>query len=570
MGISVKQALELDCLKEGKVLSGDRGLSNIITCVNIMEVPDVVKWLRGGELLLTSGFAFRGDVGLEDSLVYKLAQKGVAALAVKPGQYLDSVPESLIAQADEIGLPLIEIPRTLPYMDIMIPIHERIYDEQLARLRRATRVYELLSKVVLEGGSLNDLCSSLSRLIENPVIMYDLVLDEIAFSETENGLETLFRDKAVDEKNAVKTGIMALQRALQQNSWDSCPDRFDIDLEVPYDPPKHLRLAGTRMAVRIRSDVCGYLVVLEANRPLTGEDLIAVESAHKVITQELSKRKAVRDAELGLKGELFNDLIRGGFASEKEIQKRAHALNLNLDFSEPLVVVVASIDCCEGHLPREKEQYDLHIESVKKRILGIVEDSIQGKAGDVLIQSIGNTIVCLLQPNQEYGSFVKRMAQAIQRVVSGKSPQIDVSVGISLPSSGLCMLGEAYQQALLCIKLGKSIHEGSGRVVAFDSLGSYQLLWLLRNFPEAKEFVEQIVGELFSYDAEHDSDLCRTLASYFRHAGNLRKTAEDLYIHKNTVIYRLNRIEDLTGLRLSDPEDSLSLQIALKTKRLFD
>ena len=55
-------------------------------------------------------------------------------------------------------------------MDIMIPIHERIYDEQLARLRRATRVYELLS-VVLEGGSLNDLCSSLSRLVENPVIM---------------------------------------------------------------------------------------------------------------------------------------------------------------------------------------------------------------------------------------------------------------------------------------------------------------------------------------------------------------------------------------------------------------
>ena len=72
---------------------------------------------------------------------------------------------------------------------------------------------------MLEGGSLNDLCSSLSRLIENPVIMYDLVLDEIAFSETENGLETLFRDKAVDEK-MLKTGIMALPTRPATDSWD--------------------------------------------------------------------------------------------------------------------------------------------------------------------------------------------------------------------------------------------------------------------------------------------------------------------------------------------------------------
>ena len=81
------------------------------------------------------------------------------------------------------------------------------------------------------------------------------------------------------------------------------------------------------MAVRIRSDVCGYLVVLEANRPLTRRDLIVVESAHKVITQELSKRKAVHDAELGLKES--NDLIRGALPRERN--KSEHALNLNLD-----------------------------------------------------------------------------------------------------------------------------------------------------------------------------------------------------------------------------------------------
>ncbi|MFZ5651817.1 MAG: PucR family transcriptional regulator ligand-binding domain-containing protein [Bacillota bacterium] len=101
MSITLRQAMEIGPLRKAKVVAG-QGLDREITFVNIMEVPDVVRWMKGGELLLTAGFALKDDAGLRRRLIFDLAQKGVAAFGIKQGQYFNDVPADMIQCANQL------------------------------------------------------------------------------------------------------------------------------------------------------------------------------------------------------------------------------------------------------------------------------------------------------------------------------------------------------------------------------------------------------------------------------------------------------------------------------------
>lgn len=141
MRLTVQQALEIGKLQEAVVVAGHQGLDNQILFVNIMEVPEVTKWMKGGELLVTAGFTFKDDPDLRKSLIYNLAQKNVAAFGIKPGQFFSEIPQDMIEYANDVGLPLIQLPPDVPYMEFMLPIFEILINNQLYQLKRHEEIH---------------------------------------------------------------------------------------------------------------------------------------------------------------------------------------------------------------------------------------------------------------------------------------------------------------------------------------------------------------------------------------------------------------------------------------------
>ncbi|MEI2419477.1 helix-turn-helix domain-containing protein, partial [Arthrospira platensis SPKY2] len=109
--------------------------------------------------------------------------------------------------------------------------------------------------------------------------------------------------------------------------------------------------------------------------------------------------------------------------------------------------------------------------------------------------------------------------------------------GVSGPARGLTDWPEIYQQAVQAMQLGQRLE--LGHLVEFNSLGIYQLLAQLEDVPAARTFAEQIIGPLAEYDEQHRSALVETMTAYFNHHGNISQTAESLFIHRNTLLYRL-------------------------------
>src|SRR5579859_859483 len=172
-GVSLREALALPALRNARVLAGAAGLGRAVRYVNVMEVPDIIDWVKPDELLLTTAYPLRDDrAGLVD-LVPRLADRGLAGLAVKPARYLDAVPQVMLTAADRLGFPFLELPAETVLADIINAVLGLILNAQALRLERSAAVHERFTAIVLSGGGLREVVQALADLIERPVAIVD-------------------------------------------------------------------------------------------------------------------------------------------------------------------------------------------------------------------------------------------------------------------------------------------------------------------------------------------------------------------------------------------------------------
>src|SRR5258705_3787475 len=105
MGLPVREVLATPCLAQARVLAGAAGLDRMVRRLNVMEVPDILPWVKPHELLLTTGYPLRHDPGSLVELVAELDERGLAAMAIKLNRYLVELPPPMLAEADRRGFP---------------------------------------------------------------------------------------------------------------------------------------------------------------------------------------------------------------------------------------------------------------------------------------------------------------------------------------------------------------------------------------------------------------------------------------------------------------------------------
>lgn len=129
-------------------------------------------------------------------------------------------------------------------------------------------------------------------------------------------------------------------------------------------------------------------------------------------------------------------------------------------------------------------------------------------------------------------------------------------------------LYKSYEDAKKSITLGRLFNKKA--IIHFDDLGIYRLLYYENLKPELIRFYNETIKPLVDYDKKKDTELVKTLESYFDNGGNLKRISQELFTHYNTILYRIQRIEEITDLSLQNPQDRLNLEIALKIMGIID
>jgi sugar diacid utilization regulator len=155
------------------------------------------------------------------------------------------------------------------------------------------------------------------------------------------------------------------------------------------------------------------------------------------------------------------------------------------------------------------------------------------------------------------------LTEELRALVTNR-PGMRVAAGISDATASVSQLGEALETARRGMESAR-YGEGPVSVMSVADVDSHELLLAQLPVSVRRSFREHLLGPIIDYDARHGSELLRTLDVFLETCGSWQRTADELYVHVNTLRYRMQRIEELTGRRMSSMRDRTDLYLALRS-----
>lgn len=537
--ITVQDILEIPEL-DLRLLAGKASVSNPVRWVHISEVPDPTKWLKGGELLLTTGYSFAGDEADQVEQIKRLIDHNISGLGFGTGFSFDKVPAALVRVAEEYGFPLFEVPYHVPFLAISEAVASKIVNEQYSLLQRSLAVHEKLTKIVLEEKGLDAILSTLSALVGCSAVLFDfhgVVLCEAAYrrrlgADTVADLWRMIGDRRADRQNF----------ALSMDGAGSSVQVYPV-------------VASHRIGA--------FLAVVKDSGDFSEYDRIILHNVVTVTALELVKKKAVAETEKRLAGDFFDELIASDLYEEEIARRLAF---FGLDPQSPHLILLVDIDEGEGDVGERGEAAAL---DVKERLHWTVDEFMARRDVLSISASRSDSVVVLVQPGEADAAEVIRLAGELQGVVAEMLPEISVSIGIGRPHRQLTDLRQSYYEASYAIRI-RRLKDERAVIASFDDLGSYGLLLGLQDTLSLEVFYDSVLGRLRDYDAQNSSDLVKSLASFLEANGHWGDAAEKLFVHRHTLRYRMKRVEEITGRDLGSSQDRMEFWLALKARELID
>ncbi|WP_162462980.1 PucR family transcriptional regulator [Paenibacillus psychroresistens] len=520
-------------LKDAKLLAGGKGLDNLIERINVMEVPDVIDWVKPGEFLMTTGYPFRDNAEALIELIPQLVKKGVSALGIKTKRFIHEIPSQALEIANQLNFPIIELPVGTVFSDVVRDVMERVLFHEVEQISILQERIQAMSSVLLDGGGMKDLLKRLEQLLGNPIVL----LDSSNRLVTSDATAILFEEHLLDE------------------SWQ----------ELRYLPEMgsgYLKLDGRQIRIYM-SDIPGkrrlhsLLILLEWRQEVVPLDCLTLDRTITIAGLEMMNIEAKRQVESQYIDQFIQDWLLGRFHNLSDLRIRAEACGCYNVLQGGYSTAIVRMADSKPSVAELHELLEMLRRAVKLEGKEIYTAIIEGEAILVIPCNEDNSNLNLNPINPSKIVHLLRKLQHNDRVSLCLGKRVDK------PEE----LNTSYREA-------KQIHKISiicaldQSVLTNDELGVYSLLYLLPECEEVNHFQKKFLQPLLDYDAKHDTNLVETLQMYFQVNRNMKQTAERLFTHYNTVIYRLERVKDILVMDLENPEIQLQLQLALKLHQM--
>ncbi len=528
MSIAISDILKLPCLREARVVAGHAGLSRPVSSVSVLEYvePSMLQEciyrsmdFNGGELVISGFINIREDVEAQCINIRRLAQVGEVGLVLYyVGIFLPSIDPRLIQTADELDFPLICMPENrmnLRYSEVICEVMEAIFKDQQQSITLVTDILERVSLLPEHQRSVDSVLKMLSDRIRTSVLLTDSAHRAL--------------------------GLAAWPRTLQgelEGLLPSLPAEGDV-----------LPLAGGTVRVsRCSLSVQGApmeLILLKAGDPLSGE---AVRQSVELVqlTVNIWSRHHAEP--------VITELVRA-ILKDEPLKMRRLAEIFHID--------VASIHTMWVLRGNDTEQRDRFIQMLP----ALVRDLLAPHCQTLVMDFYEDDLVLFFDNSacQDHATLADTLAQMLQE--HGLNATLTVCNNLATTADvRQAFLANRQQQTSLCVVWPRR---------PWYTLQDILFTQHCRSVLELGEAaVEERMRRLFPLRPVDESgdgaQLRETIEVLLLDAeGSVTRTAELLCLHKNTVKYRVQRIQERLGYAVSKMPERFALYEACVLRRLM-
>lgn len=492
-----------------RLVAGESEAGMPIRWVHVSELEDPTPWLKGGELLLSTGMGVGATPAKQRAYIKRLSDAGLAGLGFGLGFSHEKVPRAIVNAAEQAAFPVFEVPYPVPFIAITEAVFTRILAEQYDTLQRAVDAEHVLTRSVMEGAGIEGIAESLAHVTKGWAMLLDLHGIPLAVTS---------RD-AADRAERVWMEVRS-----------SRPEGTSFSLSL-VDEGHHVWVQPVGAQGRVEA----FLAVGKPEQP-SQLDRIVAGHALSLFAIELAKSRAVADTERRLQGDFFDELATGALSAVDAARGLAR-----FGFERDGLVVAVAL---EGVEPVTLAQ--------------AVEDHGSRAGGGFLVSRRDDGVSLLLPAGSELEleGLVKAIAVRTGETISGGSGSTvsPVDVARSLRES---------QYALKVCRLEGWTSAG------FEDLGTYRLLLSMTDPDALRAFADSLLGPLDAYDRDQHGELLRSLRVFLQHNSRWETAAAELFVHRHTLRYRIRKVEELTGRDLSSSFDRMEFWLALRARDLM-
>lgn len=513
-----------------RLLAGESGAAAGVRWVHISELADPTPWLRGGELLLTTGQALE-DADACGAYVETLAGHGLSGLAVGVGLRHDAVPPALIDAAQARGFPVLEVPYELPFIAVTEFAAARLVNEQYALLRRSIAAQERLQRLVLAESGLLAVAAALAKLVEGVV----LVLDG-------RGTPLAGAGATGEPPEPLEAALAAELRERARRPAEAAARPF---------VPAAEDLGGRGLALPVGGAAGGlpdaWLVAARDDGPLGDFDRLVLGQAVNVVALELLRGRVADSTERRLAGEVLETLVSGELQGA-ELARRLAPFGLGDQ--------VAALVLAPHRRAMAPAEQALTAALRAEALHGLV--------------AVSGRLVCALLPGFGDDELLELAERLVERVGAGTGERPAAGAGSAVPAG---RAREAFHEARLALEareLGAG-DDGDGpraAVATARDLGSFRLLLALQGTDALRGFCDALLGPLEQGEGHYGGELVRSLEAFIECNGQWEAAARRLPCHRHTLRYRIKRIEELTGRDLASARHRIEFWLALRAREL--
>jgi PucR family transcriptional regulator, purine catabolism regulatory protein len=514
--LKVADILDRKHFENAKVVAGEEGINRIVKWVHVVEVTSIQNLLNGNELILSTGVTWKDNESLFVSIIGQLLENNAAGLCLEMGTYISEIPDEVINMANQNNFPIIIFEKVVPFVEITQDIHSSLINQQ----------YQMISDLENYSQNLNKRLLS----IEN----HEEILQFI-FSALD--VQIIFRIKD-QEYEFVPEINHHEQNSIIQNLYGVNDKSSEY---IGYAP------------IYLFGQVLAELFIYSKEIPISEYDLLILDRTSTALAQHLLRDMYVEEKKRVEEFEWLSGWLEGEHPIEN-IYDYLIEHDMKVKSNEAVVLI------CKHTSFKDKSSQDitylkLLFRSVFERN-GLAVFSVEKR----------KEIIFILLNNSPKKSLKERIKKAIESIKDSeflkKQTSAKIFIGAGQFIGNLGDLHKSYHTARETLHIQHKLTQNE-IYYFYEDLHLYRLISLMSKHMDLQELALEYLQPVIQYDQEYNSKLLETLKSYLECNGSKQETSKKLFIVRQTLYHRIQKLENLLGNDFMTHEKRIAIEFML-------